>query len=42
MPLKHFRITDDELAWLGERVEALGQVVEAICTERIETLARAA
>lgn len=35
---KHYRITEDELAWLGERVEALGHVVETICTERIEEL----
>jgi predicted nucleotidyltransferase len=39
---KHYRITEDELAWLGERVEALGQVVETICTERIEELERSA
>jgi predicted nucleotidyltransferase/HEPN domain-containing protein len=39
---KHFRITEDELAWLGERVAALGQVVETICSERIEALERAA
>lgn len=37
---KHYRITEDELAWLGERVEALGQVVETICAERIEELER--
>lgn len=37
---KHYRITEDELAWLGERVEALGRVVEVICTERIEALER--
>ena len=39
---KHYRITADELAWLGERVEALGKVVEVICTERIEALERTA
>lgn len=37
---KHYRINEDELAWLGERVEHLGRVVSAICTERIETLER--
>jgi predicted nucleotidyltransferase/HEPN domain-containing protein len=37
---KHFRISADELAWLGERVEELGQVVQAICMERIESLER--
>jgi predicted nucleotidyltransferase/HEPN domain-containing protein len=39
---KHYRITEDELAWLGERVEALGKVVEVICTEQIEALERTA
>jgi predicted nucleotidyltransferase/HEPN domain-containing protein len=39
---KHYRITEDELAWLGERVEALGQVVETICSERIDELERSA
>jgi predicted nucleotidyltransferase/HEPN domain-containing protein len=39
---KHYRITEDELAWLGERVEALGQMVETICAERIEELERSA
>jgi hypothetical protein len=39
---KHYRITEDELAWLGERVEALGKVVETICLERIEELERSA
>jgi predicted nucleotidyltransferase/HEPN domain-containing protein len=37
---KHYRITEDELAWLGERVEELGRVVEVICSERIEVLER--
>jgi predicted nucleotidyltransferase/HEPN domain-containing protein len=37
---KHYRITEDELAWLGERVEELGRVVEVICAERIEVLER--
>jgi predicted nucleotidyltransferase/HEPN domain-containing protein len=37
---KHYRITEDELAWLGERVEELGRVVEVICSERIKTLER--
>lgn len=39
---KHYRITESELAWLGERVEALGKVVEVICTEQIEALERTA
>jgi predicted nucleotidyltransferase/HEPN domain-containing protein len=39
---KHYRISADELAWLSERVEELGQVVQAICLERIESLERSA
>ncbi len=39
---KHYRITEDELAWLGVHVEALGKVVEVICTERIDELERTA
>jgi hypothetical protein len=39
---KHYRVTEDELAWLGERVATLGKVVETICRERIEALERAA
>jgi predicted nucleotidyltransferase len=39
---KHYRITEDELAWLGQRVEALGRVVEVICTEHIAALERSA
>jgi len=39
---KHYRITEDELAWLAERVEALGKVVETICLERIGELERTA
>ena len=37
---KHYRITEDELAWLGERVKALGDVVEVICNEHIAALER--
>lgn len=39
---KHYRISDDELAWLGERVETLGRVVQVICEERIAALERSA
>jgi predicted nucleotidyltransferase/HEPN domain-containing protein len=39
---KHYRITGVELAWLGERVQVLGQVIETICTERINELKRSA
>jgi len=37
---KHYRISEGELAWLGERVEALGRVVEVICEEHIAALER--
>jgi len=37
---KHYRISYEEIAWLGERVAALGEVVEVICTEHIATLER--
>lgn len=39
---KHYRITNDELAWLGGCVEQLGSVVHAICLERIAELESAA
>ena len=39
---KHYQITEDELTWLGERVEELGQAVHAICTDRIAELEIAA
>jgi predicted nucleotidyltransferase/HEPN domain-containing protein len=37
---KHYRISEDELAWLAARIEQLGNVVQAICLERIEALER--
>ena len=39
---KHYRITEEELAWLGEQVEELGRVVHAICSERIAQLEQTA
>jgi predicted nucleotidyltransferase len=39
---KHYRISSEELAWLGERVEQLGQAVQEICMAHIATLERAA
>jgi predicted nucleotidyltransferase/HEPN domain-containing protein len=39
---KHYRITAEELAWLGSCVEELGRVVQAICEERIQMLERSA
>lgn len=35
---KHYRISEEELSWLGERVEALAAIVETICRERIGQL----
>ncbi|HTU09738.1 MAG TPA: nucleotidyltransferase and HEPN domain-containing protein [Allosphingosinicella sp.] len=35
---QHYRISQEELAWLGARVEDLGQVVHAVCSERIAQL----
>lgn len=37
---KHYRISEEELDWLGERVEELGRTVHTICSERIEHLER--
>ena len=39
---KHYRISAEELAWLGACVEELGRVVQAICEERLQMLERAA
>ncbi len=39
---KHYRISEEELTWLGEQVEELGRVVHAVCTERIAELEAAA
>jgi len=39
---KHYRITEEELIWLGAQVEELGRVVHAICSERIDALERSA
>lgn len=39
---KHYRISEEELAWLGEQVEELGRVVHAVCSERIVGLEAAA
>jgi len=39
---KHYRISEEELAWLGERVEVLGRTVQVICEEHIAALERSA
>lgn len=35
---KHYRITEEELVWMGERIEELGRAVHAVCSERIAKL----
>jgi hypothetical protein len=39
---KHYQIAEEELTWLGERVEALGHVVRVICEKHIAALERSA
>ncbi len=39
---KHYRISEEELTWLGAQVEELGRVVHAVCSERITELEAAA
>jgi len=33
----HYVISDDELAWLGERVAILQTLVETVCRERLDS-----
>jgi uncharacterized protein len=35
---KHYRISAEELEWLGQCIEALGRAVHAICSERISEI----
>ena len=35
---KHYRVTKEELEWLGAQVEELGRVVHEVCSERIKKL----
>jgi predicted nucleotidyltransferase/HEPN domain-containing protein len=39
---RHYRITAEELEWLGGRIDRLQALVRALCEERIEALAAAA
>ena len=39
---KHYRISEEELSWLGEQVEELGRVVHTLCSERLAALENAA
>ena len=35
---KHYRISEEELTWLGKRVEELGRVVHQVCSDKIAEL----
>jgi predicted nucleotidyltransferase/HEPN domain-containing protein len=35
---KHYRISEEELTWLGAQVEELGRVVHIVCSEKIAEL----
>ena len=35
---KHYRVSEEELIWLGQRVEELGRVVHTVCLEQISEL----
>jgi predicted nucleotidyltransferase/HEPN domain-containing protein len=39
---RHYRVSDDELAWLAERVGELGNLARVICAEHIAALERQA
>ncbi len=35
---KHYRISKEELDWLGEHIEELGRIVHSVCSERLAML----
>jgi predicted nucleotidyltransferase/HEPN domain-containing protein len=39
---KHYRISEEELNWLGGRVEELGRVVHRVCADKLAELEKAA
>jgi predicted nucleotidyltransferase/HEPN domain-containing protein len=39
---RHYQISEEELAWLGEQVEELGRAVHLVCSEKIAELEAAA
>ena len=39
---KHYRISSEDLAWLGERVQELSAIVREVCTEKLTELECAA
>lgn len=38
----HYKISDEELAWLGERVSLLQSLVHQVCDAKLDNLRRAA
>jgi predicted nucleotidyltransferase/HEPN domain-containing protein len=38
---RHYRISEEELNWLGARVEELGQAVHQVCSEKVAELEKA-
>ena len=39
---RHYRISEEELTWLGARVEELGRVVHQVCSDKIAELEKVA
>jgi len=39
---KHYKISEEELCWLTDRVEELGRVVHQVCLDKIAELETAA
>ena len=39
---KHYRISEEELTWLGEQIEELGRAVHTVCSDKIAELEAAA
>ncbi|HJS11608.1 nucleotidyltransferase and HEPN domain-containing protein [Sphingopyxis sp.] len=39
---KHYQVSEDELTWLGARIEELGRVVHQVCADKIAELEEAA
>jgi len=39
---RHYRISEEQLAWLSGRVELLQAIVREVCEQRIAALAEAA
>jgi predicted nucleotidyltransferase/HEPN domain-containing protein len=35
---KHYKVSEEELTWLGERVEELGRIVHQVCVDKIDEL----